>query len=479
MPLLAVLANGRRRVLAARGRRLHGNTPEILYTDDFGGVQRVHPRDGGHVTVVPSGGAAKRLKVKITEEPFNAMDLREAAAHRNGSCCKNPSRCRHNNPILSGMVAGVAAGVAGAVANKYLTNGLLSGIASDGTRYVVKKDRDWNEWQVVAYVGGKRHEGKTYYAGGGDKRHKEDAIATFRSLVGQGRSVTANSSKVVRTYSVPSGYERRIVATLSNLFVWAKALDGKVMTLAKPDLTEKVIAHVCGKNGGRKNPLSAKESAREIRGIRRLMSEYADRLRTGRGEGLSAYDEARAIAGVVGRHGTRRARLLAARAMRHLRYSNNSPAAQNVITVPFRQGRKYSVAQVAKWVEAHGTPAMKDRFNKAMAQYQRFHKGSMPKFITYSLYKMGSHPGISDVEFGVSEGHEWMAAYQVPRSSGKWMDKASAGRYVHAHGDSEIEVDVKRPVRLGKLPVRFHTPDGKAVGVIPSRNVKIGEWYEG
>jgi len=159
--------------------------------------------------------------------------------------------------------------------------------------------------------------------------------------------------------------------------------------------------------------------------------------------------------------------------------SKNPGAAQNVINVPFRAGKKYSVAQIEKWVLTHGTPAMKNRFTMAMAQYKKFHKGAMPRFITYQTYKMGSHPGISDVEFGVSEGHEWMAAYQVPRSSGKWMDKESGGRYVHAHGDSDIDVDVKRPVNLSKLPMRFHTPDGKAVGVIPSKNVKIGEWYEG
>lgn len=358
MPLLAVLGNGRKRILAARARR--------------------------------------------------------------NRCCQNPSRCRHNkrvrrNSLLPMIAGGVAAGVSGAVANRFLrnpsksvrgyrvpagsegkivralhdrfvyaraepgavvtlatpsvmaavmshvfggrkvsiskarSNGLLAGVAPDGTKYVVKKDREWDEWQVVAYVGGKRHEGRTYHAS-----DKADAVGTFKSLVGGG--------------VVPN---------------------------------------------------------------------------------------------------------------RKRRVHRNPGANQNVITVPFRQGRKYSVAQVQNWVEKHGTPAMKKRFAQSMAQYRRFHKGSMPRFITYSLYKMGSHQGISDVEFGVSEGREWMAAYQVPKTSGKWMDKASAGRYVHAHGDSDIEVDIKRPVKLSKLPMRFHTPDGKAVGVIPSKNVKIGEWYEG
>jgi len=59
----------------------------------------------------------------------------------------------------------------------------LSGIASDGTKYVVKKDRDWNEWQVIAYVGGKRHEGRTYFACDGGAQGKEDAIATFQHLM--------------------------------------------------------------------------------------------------------------------------------------------------------------------------------------------------------------------------------------------------------------------------------------------------------
>jgi len=278
----------------------------------------------------------------------------------------------------------------------------------------------------------------------------------------------------VRAYRVPSGYEAKVASTLRNLFVWAQAQDGRVLTIGKPSIVAKVIRHVCGKKVGTalKNPGGSPEN---------------------KGRGFYVMGQHTSVAWSLTRaDAEREAKRLNYRGGTHYTVApvgphpgagtgalKNSGAEQNVINVPFRPGKKYSVAQVEKWVMAHGTPAMKKRFVMSMAQYKRFHKGSLPKFITYSQYKMGSHPGISDVEFGVSEGHEWMAAYQVPRSSGKWVDQASGGRYVHAHGDSDIDVDVKKPVKLSKLPMRFHTPDGKAVGVIPSKNVKIGEWYEG
>jgi hypothetical protein len=402
-------------------------------------------------------------------------------SRKNGSCCKNPSRCRHNNPILSGVVAGVAAGVSGAVANKFLKNSgaaITGGTAPDGTVYKVRRKASTGEWMVVAYVGGKRHEGKTYYT-----TSKSDALGTFDFLMGRRRDPGMNPSKSVRTYRVPPGLERQIVSTLSNLFVWARALDGQVMTLAKPDLMRKVIAHV--QKGGRKNPLSRGETAQIVSRARDVARSARRAKQFGRDEDMKKYlaygrgllSSAHSFAPRSARRAVRKMEQRLHRIAPRESSRMNPSAAQTEITVPFRAGRKYSVAQIQNWVEKHGTPSMKKRFAQAMAQYRRFHKGSMPKFITYSLYKMGSHPGVSDVEFGVSEGREWMAAYQVPRTSGKWMDKASAGRYVHAHGD--IEVDIKRPVKLSKLPVRFHTPDGKAVGVIPSKNVKIGEWYEG
>jgi hypothetical protein len=278
----------------------------------------------------------------------------------------------------------------------------------------------------------------------------------------------------VRAYRVPSGYEAKVASTLRNLFVWAQAQDGRVLTIGKPSIVAKVIRHVCGKKVGTalKNPGGSPEN---------------------KGRGFYVMGQHTSVAWSLTRaDAEREAKRLNYRGGTHYTVVpvgphpgggtgalKNSGTEQNVIDVPFGQGKKYSIAQVQKWVETHGTPAMKKRFAMAMTQYKRFHKGSLPKFITYSTYKMGSHPGISDVEFGVSEGHEWMAAYQVPRSSGKWVDQASGGRYVHAHGDSDIDVDVKKPVNLSKLPMRFHTPDGKAVGVIPSKNVKIGEWYEG
>jgi hypothetical protein len=229
----------------------------------------------------------------------------------------------------------------------------------------------------------------------------------------------------------------------------------------------------------RRNPLTRREAAHGLTSARR---DY--RLGTSYPKGSSRrkflLGRASGKAAMVADLGQGQRTRYIASSFETKAYARQNPGSnQNTITLPFKQGRKYSVESVARWVETHGTPAMKKRFALSLAQYKRFHKGSMPKFITYQTYKMGSHPGISDVEFGVSEGREWMAAYQVPKSSGKWVDAASGGRYVHAHGDSEIDVDVKKPVNLKKLPLRFHTPDGKAVGVIPSSNVKIGEWYEG
>lgn len=152
---------------------------------------------------------------------------------------------------------------------------------------------------------------------------------------------------------------------------------------------------------------------------------------------------------------------------------------EQVVKLPFRAGRKYPVQAIDRWVRAHGTTDQIRRWQQALAQYRRFHKGSPPNYVTYHVQTLGASRRITDLDFGVSEGKEWMAAYQVPRTSKKWTDGSSDGRYVHAHGESGIEVDVKRPVSPSRLPHRFHTPDGKFVGVIPSRNVKITDWYHG
>ncbi len=54
------------------------------------------------------------------------------------------------------------------------------GIAADGTRYKLKKNLETKEWMVVAYVNGKRHEGRTYYT---DDR--KDAEGTLNLLLNQ------------------------------------------------------------------------------------------------------------------------------------------------------------------------------------------------------------------------------------------------------------------------------------------------------
>ena len=158
------------------------------------------------------------------------------------------------------------------------------------------------------------------------------------------------------------------------------------------------------------------------------------------------------------------------------------------INVPFRNGQKVSPGQMRRWLGSLGNGslarALRARFEQNMAQYRRFHldkKGKPvdPKFFTYRAIPMGLNRNVTDVDFVTSEGKEWAATYQVPRHSGKYAGDGSDGRYVHAHGESKLDIDIKRAVRRGKLPERFHTADGKFVGVIPSKNVKIGAWYTG
>jgi hypothetical protein len=160
------------------------------------------------------------------------------------------------------------------------------------------------------------------------------------------------------------------------------------------------------------------------------------------------------------------------------RYANNPRLGERVkLSVPFRSGKKYSVEAIDRWVRSVAIPAITKRWEQAISQYKRFHRGSMPNSVTFNVQHLGVSSNITDVDFGVSEGKEWMAPYQVPKHSGKYEGDGSQGRYVHAHGDSEIEVNIKRPVSTRKLPERFHTPDGKFVGVIPSKQTRITDWY--
>lgn len=162
--------------------------------------------------------------------------------------------------------------------------------------------------------------------------------------------------------------------------------------------------------------------------------------------------------------------------------AKNNPGVQT-INVPFRNGQKVTPAEMRRWLQSLPAGPVKRnivaRFEKGIGQYKKFHLGSEPRFFTYRAVPMGSSKAITDVDMVVSEGKEWAATYQVPRHSGKYETDGSDGRYIHAHGDSDLNVDIKRSVRRGRLPERFHTADGKFVGVIPTSNVKITDWYRG
>ncbi len=165
------------------------------------------------------------------------------------------------------------------------------------------------------------------------------------------------------------------------------------------------------------------------------------------------------------------------------RPSRRNPRAQNsVIRIPFRKGQKVTPAAMERWLRSLPSGPIKTmlvkRYRQNIAQYRRFHKGSSPKHFVYQPVPMGANKGIVDVDFVTSEGKEWAAPYQVPKHSGKYAKEVD-GRYIHAHGESGIDLTIKKPTKRKNLPERFHTADGKFVGVIPSKNVKIDTWYRG
>ena len=47
-----------------------------------------------------------------------------------------------------------------------------------GIKVVIRKNYEWDEWQARVYIDGKFDDDATYYAGGGEKEHQEDAIDT-------------------------------------------------------------------------------------------------------------------------------------------------------------------------------------------------------------------------------------------------------------------------------------------------------------
>ena len=86
-----------------------------------------------------------------------------------------------------------------------------AGIAPNGTKYVVKFDRDWQEWQVQAYKNSpttgawKFAEGPTCYCG-----DREEAISTFHHLVGHAPGYTrSNPSKRRNPYNIEESASRR------------------------------------------------------------------------------------------------------------------------------------------------------------------------------------------------------------------------------------------------------------------------------
>lgn len=149
------------------------------------------------------------------------------------------------------------------------------------------------------------------------------------------------------------------------------------------------------------------------------------------------------------------------------------------IRVPFRQGQKVSTQALLRWIESLPPGPFRKRYEKAIAQYRRFHLGALPKNWTFRIVPLGSQERITDIDFVVSEGKEWMAPYQVPPHSRKYNPRTE-GRYIHAHGESKIGLpSISRPAHPAKLPERFHTPDGRFIGVVPTKNIKITDWYRG
>lgn len=213
------------------------------------------------------------------------------------------------------------------------------------------------------------------------------------------------------------------------------------------------------RRGKRQNPLSQAE--RSMITERRV--EHLHRARVSRGS-KAAYHRG------------------AAHEAEHIAAQFNPGAGLVQIKLPFREGQHVTTAQIESWIASlpHGAfrRAYESRFQKAKAQYKRFHLGSLPPYWKFTAFGFGANSSITDVDFVVSEGKEWAAPYQVSPRSGKYDPKVH-GRYIHAHGDSKMEIDIKRAAPTKKLPERFHTADGKFVGVIPSRNVKITDWYRG
>jgi len=251
-------------------------------------------------------------------------------------------------------------------------------------------------------------------------------------------------------------------------------------------------AHYARHFGGGKNPLTRREAANLLNDARVMESASRGMRRSSSGaaflRGIST-----GLSRAVGRFGPRKARPIVDRMYTRLapmkfskRGARGNPARNPgtvEIKVPFRDGQKITPARMRQWVESLPknaiTALIAKRFEKGLAQYKRFHLGSEPTSFTYRAIPMGSQGSrITDIDVVVSEGKEFAAPYQVPKSSGKYDPKVQ-GRYIHAHGDSKMEIDIRKAASTKRLPERFHTADGKFVGVVPSRNVKITDWYRG
>jgi hypothetical protein len=242
------------------------------------------------------------------------------------------------------------------------------------------------------------------------------------------------------------------------------------------------------RRGRWKNPLTTMESA-ELVSDASYFARQARKM-TRMSPRAASYFAGRAVgeSQAVRKYGVKRAHRVADRINHragnaaHLASVAANPGAVE-ITVPFRDGQKITPTRMRQWIASLPnnpiTRLIKARFEQGMRQYKRFHLGSEPTSFTYRAIPMGSQgKRITDVDVVVSEGKEWAAPYQVPKSSKKY-DPRVEGRYIHAHGESKMDIDIKKAASTKLLPERFHTADGKFVGVVPSRNVKITDWYRG
>jgi hypothetical protein len=99
-------------------------------------------------------------------------------------------------------------------------------------------------------------------------------------------------------------------------------------------------------------------------------------------------------------------------------------------SAPFPEGKRIPVGEFEAWLRESATPQQVRDYERAKAEYRKFHLGAEPRFVTREMAEVSSDGRVTERAFSYSMGRSTHETYDAPKGSGK-----HGPVYVHKYDD--------------------------------------------